>query len=82
MGEEGPFESLAEQNIQALSGCEFTRIVTSDPHSLNTLRNEYPALGGSWEVVHRSAAAPAAGASGSPTHLDRSAPRKTGSAKR
>ena len=31
-------------------GCEFNRIVTSDPHSLNTLRNEYPELGGSWPV--------------------------------
>jgi hypothetical protein len=30
VAEEGPFESAAEQNIQALSGCEFTRIVTSD----------------------------------------------------
>ena len=46
VGEEGLFESLAEQNIATLSGCEFDRIVTSDPHSLNTLRNEYPELGG------------------------------------
>src|ERR1019366_557582 len=54
VGEEGLFESLAEQNIEALSGCEFARIVTSDPHSLNTLRNEYPTLGGSWEVLHHT----------------------------
>ncbi len=47
VGEEGLFESLAEQNIATLSGCEFERIVTTDPHSLNTLRNEYPELGGS-----------------------------------
>lgn len=52
VGEEGLFESLAEQNIATLEGCEFNRIVTSDPHSLNTLRNEYPDLGGRWEVVH------------------------------
>ena len=45
-GEEGLFETLAEQNIETLAGCEFDRIVTTDPHSLNTLRNEYPALGG------------------------------------
>ena len=32
-------------NIETLAGCEFKRIVTSDPHSLNTLRNEYPELG-------------------------------------
>ena len=54
VGEEGLFESLAEQNIETISGCEFNRIVTSDPHSLNTLRNEYPSLGGSWPVVHHT----------------------------
>ena len=40
---------------QTLSGCEFNRIVTTDPHSLNTLRNEYPDLGGSWTVMHHTA---------------------------
>ena len=55
VGEEGLFESLAEQNIAAISGCEFQRIVTTDPHSLNTLRNEYPDLGGSWTVLHHTA---------------------------
>ncbi len=55
VGEEGLFESLAEQNIATISGCEFQRIVTSDPHSLNTLRNEYPDLGGSWTVMHHTA---------------------------
>ena len=54
VGEEGLFEMLAEENIQTLSGCEFNRIVTSDPHSLNTLRNEYPDLGGSWTVSHHT----------------------------
>jgi Fe-S oxidoreductase len=55
VGEEGLFESLAEQNIATIAGCEFTRIVTSDPHSLNTLRNEYPDLGGNWTVMHHTA---------------------------
>ena len=54
VGEEGLFESLAEQNIATISGCEFNRIVTTDPHSLNTLRNEYPELGGSWPVTHHT----------------------------
>jgi Fe-S oxidoreductase/nitrate reductase gamma subunit len=53
-GEEGLFEALAEQNIATLGECEFNRIVTSDPHSLNTLRNEYPELGGSWSVAHHT----------------------------
>jgi Fe-S oxidoreductase len=54
VGEEGLFEMLAEENIETLGGCEFNRIVTSDPHSLNTLRNEYPALGGEWPVIHHT----------------------------
>ena len=54
VGEEGLFELLAEHNIGVLDGCEFSRIMTSDPHSLNTLRNEYPALGGRWPVIHHT----------------------------
>ena len=55
VGEEGLFELLAEHNIGVLDGCEFSRVVTSDPHSLNTLRNEYPGLGGRWPVIHHTA---------------------------
>jgi Fe-S oxidoreductase len=54
VGEEGLFESLAAHNIELLSSCDFDRIVTSDPHSLNTLVNEYPQLGGSWTVSHHT----------------------------
>jgi Fe-S oxidoreductase/nitrate reductase gamma subunit len=57
VGEEGLFTSLAEENIEAIAKCDFQRILTSDPHSYNTLKNEYPALGASWaaaEVVHHS----------------------------
>jgi Fe-S oxidoreductase/nitrate reductase gamma subunit len=56
-GEEGLFRSLADENIEQISRCEFTRILTSDPHGFNTLRNEYPALGAPWtaeQVVHHS----------------------------
>jgi Fe-S oxidoreductase len=55
VGEEGLFEALAEENAATLGGCEFNRIVTSDPHTLNTLRNEYPEVtGGQWDVVHHT----------------------------
>ncbi len=54
VGEEGLFEALAQENIEAISACEFNRILTSDPHSLNTLRNEYPQLGAEWTVVHHT----------------------------
>ncbi len=53
-GEEGLFTDLAESNIAAISSCRFERILTTDPHSFNTLKNEYPALGGTWDVVHHS----------------------------
>lgn len=53
-GEEGLWRALAEETIALLSGCEFERILTSDPHTFHTLRNEYPDLGGSWQVVHHS----------------------------
>ena len=40
--------------METISGCRFDRILTSDPHTFNTLRNEYPQLGGDWNVVHHS----------------------------
>ena len=40
-GEEGLFEMLREQNKEAFEAVEFSRIFTTDPHSLNTLRHEY-----------------------------------------
>jgi Fe-S oxidoreductase len=53
-GEEGLWTSLAEENVAAISECRFRRILTSDPHGYNTLKNEYPQLGGSWTVLHHS----------------------------
>jgi Fe-S oxidoreductase len=52
IGEEGLFEVLVEQNMAALSQAEFRAIFTTDPHSLNTLRNEYPAFGLDKPVYH------------------------------
>ena len=46
--------SLREENVAAISKCEFDRILTWDPHSFHTLRNEYPALGVDWNIVHHS----------------------------
>lgn len=56
-GEEGLFRSLVADNIATLGECDYSRILTSDPHTYNTLRNEYPRLGASWapeQVVHHS----------------------------
>ncbi len=52
VGEEGLFEMLAEHNIAALSGAQFDEIFTTDPHTLNALRNEYPARGATYRVSH------------------------------
>jgi Fe-S oxidoreductase len=55
VGEEGLFEQLVEQNLQAFGKAQFQRIVTTDPHSFNTLKNEYPQFGGKFEVKHYTA---------------------------
>ncbi len=53
IGEEGLFESLVEHNLgQMANAREFRRIVTTDPHTLNTLRNEYPVYGDIAPVSH------------------------------
>jgi Fe-S oxidoreductase len=52
VGEEGLFELLVEQNLSALGAARFDAIFTTDPHSLNTLRNEYPEYGLDKPVYH------------------------------
>jgi Fe-S oxidoreductase len=52
VGEEGLYEVLAGANIAALAGASFDTIVTTDPHSYNTIRNEYPDFGGKYEIQH------------------------------
>jgi Fe-S oxidoreductase len=54
VGEEGLYTSLVEENVKAISGCEFGRLLTADPHSFHTLKNEYPEFGGAWTVIHHS----------------------------
>jgi Fe-S oxidoreductase len=53
-GNEFTFQMQAMMNIQVLNGYEVKRIVTACPHCFNTLKNEYPELGGSYEVVHHT----------------------------
>lgn len=54
VGEEGLYQHLAESNIETLEACDFQRVVTTDPHSFNTLKNEYPEFGGKYNVQHAS----------------------------
>ncbi|WP_367913718.1 (Fe-S)-binding protein [Leadbetterella sp. DM7] len=53
-GNEFTFQMLAQQNIQVLNGYGIKKIVTACPHCFNTLKNEYPELGGNYEVIHHS----------------------------
>lgn len=53
-GNEFVFMMQAMTNIQVLDGYEITRIVTTCPHCFNTLANEYPELGGKYEVIHHT----------------------------
>lgn len=53
-GNEFLFQMQAMMNIEVLNGYEIKKIVTACPHCFNTLKNEYPALGGNYEVIHHT----------------------------
>ncbi len=53
-GNEFMFQMMAYQNIQVLNGYEIKKIVTTCPHCFNTLKNEYPELGGVYDVIHHT----------------------------
>ncbi len=53
-GNEYLFQMLAMPNIEMLNGMGVTKIITQCPHCFNTLLNEYPQLGGNYEVVHHT----------------------------
>jgi heterodisulfide reductase subunit D len=53
-GNEFMFQMMAYQNIQVLNNYNIKKIVTACPHCFNTLKNEYPALGGNYEVIHHT----------------------------
>ena len=53
-GNEFLFQMQAAMNIQILNGYGVRKIVTTCPHCFNTLKNEYPGLGGDYEVIHHT----------------------------
>ena len=53
-GNEFMFQMMAYQNIQVLNSYGIKKIVTACPHCFNTLKNEYPELGGNYEVIHHA----------------------------
>ena len=53
-GNEFLFQMMAYQNIQTLNNYGIKKIVTACPHCFNIIKNEYPPLGGNYEVIHHS----------------------------
>ncbi|MEP7161296.1 MAG: heterodisulfide reductase-related iron-sulfur binding cluster, partial [Dermatophilaceae bacterium] len=53
-GNEILFQAMAAKNIEVLNDSQATKIVVTCPHCLNTLKNEYPQFGGSYEVIHHT----------------------------
>ena len=53
-GNEFLFQMQAMTNIEVMNGYEVKKIVTTCPHCFNTLKNEYPGLGGTYEVLHHT----------------------------
>lgn len=53
-GNEFLFQMQAVMNIEVLNGYEIKKIVTCDPHSYNCIKNEYPSLGGNYQVYHHT----------------------------
>lgn len=53
-GNEFVFQMMALTNIEILNAYEVKKIVTACPHCFNTLKNEYPELGGHYEVLHHT----------------------------
>lgn len=54
IGNEYLYQMLASQNVETLNNYKVKKIVTQCPHCFNTLKNEYPQLGGEYQVVHHS----------------------------
>ena len=54
IGNEYVFQAFAEQNVETLNEAGVTKIIANCPHCFNTLGNEYPDFGGTYEVIHHS----------------------------
>ena len=55
LGNEYLFQTQAEANIKTFNQYDLKKIITTCPHCFNTIKNEYPQLGGNYEVVHYTA---------------------------
>jgi Fe-S oxidoreductase len=54
LGEEYLYQTVQQENVEAINQYRFKKVVTHCPHCFNTLKNEFPQFGGTYEVVHHS----------------------------
>lgn len=54
VGNEMLYQMMAQENIETLNGYKVKKIIAACPHCLNTLKNEYPQMGGNYDVIHHS----------------------------
>ena len=54
LGEEYLYQTVQRENIEAINRYRFTKVITHCPHCFNTIRNEFPQFGGTYEVLHHS----------------------------
>jgi Fe-S oxidoreductase/nitrate reductase gamma subunit len=54
LGEEYLYQTVQQENVEAISQYKFKKVITHCPHCFNTIKNEFPQFGGTYEVVHHS----------------------------
>jgi Fe-S oxidoreductase len=54
LGEEYLYQTVQQENVEAMKQYRFQKVLAHCPHCFNTIRNEFPQLGGAWDVVHHS----------------------------
>ncbi len=54
LGEEYLYQTVAQENVENISRYRFKKVITHCPHCFNTIRNEFPQFGGTYEVVHHA----------------------------
>jgi Fe-S oxidoreductase/nitrate reductase gamma subunit len=54
LGEEYLYQTVAQENVEAMKQYKFRKVITHCPHCFNTIRNEFPHFGGTYEVLHHS----------------------------
>ena len=54
LGEEYLYQTVAQENVEAVKQYKFRKVITHCPHCFNTIKNEFPQFGGTYEVLHHS----------------------------